>query len=292
VFGYVRISRPQLRCAEHDLYRGVYCSLCKELGARYGPLARLILPYDAVFYALFALAQQEKPPVLRPSRCSFNPAKRCLRCEKRNKALVTAADISMLMVYYKWRDTIADEAGLRRLLWLLPAPFFLCSGRRAKRLAPEAAKKIKSACAAQRIVERKEAPCLDECAHPSAQALGELLAATAESAKHAAALRRLGYLLGRWVYLMDAADDLEQDRKRGRFNPFSAHFDQPEAERRAFLQAQLNQTAEELLAAWEAVPLQRYRPIFDNLFTLGLPAMEATVLHTTRKERKRRAGSL
>ena len=46
MFGYVKTCTPQLRLCEWEAYRGIYCGLCRTLGRRFGPLARLTLSYD------------------------------------------------------------------------------------------------------------------------------------------------------------------------------------------------------------------------------------------------------
>ena len=62
---------------------------------------------------------------------------------------------------------------------------------------------------------------VDACAEPTAQLLAALFReAAGENALQGAALERFGYFLGRWIYLMDAADDLLEDLKEGAFNPF------------------------------------------------------------------------
>ena len=265
MFGYVRICKPRLTCGDYELYRGAYCSLCKTLGRRYGPFARLTLNYDMTFYALLALASDEEDPAFSPGRCSFNPAKRCLRC--RSRTLDFAADVSMLMAYYQWRDKLEDGPLWERLLWALPGLFFLWAGRKAAGRVPEAERIIKVAVTAQRLVERGEGKfSIDACAHPSAHALGGLCALLDER------LRRLGYLLGRWVYLMDAADDYAGDVKRGRFNAFARCEDSDPW-------GALAATAAEIERAWGQIGPVRYSSIFENILTLGLAGMEGSVRH-------------
>ena len=271
MFGYVRICKPPMTCGDYEMYQGVYCSLCRALGRRYGPLARLTLNYDMTFYALLAL--QGEQAEFTASRCSFNPLKKCLHCK--SAAVGAAADVSMLLAYYKWRDNLRDSAWYGKLLWALPGIFFLWSGRRAKRRAPGAERIIRVAVAAQALLEagdRKQeagtyAPCAltpDSCSHPSAHALGALCALLDP------ALYRLGYLLGRWGYLMDAADDYADDLKHGRFNPFVHCGGEPQELIRA--------TSSEIARAWEmegeGAGIRQFRAILENILTLGLADME------------------
>ena len=92
-------------------------------------------------------------------------------------------------------------------------------------------------------------------------------------------LERFGYLLGRWVYLMDALDDLEDDAKRRCYNPFLERWDvgpqgpddRQKTEIIAYGRGMLNVTVAELGVTYELLELKRYKPILDNILYLGLP---------------------
>ena len=60
MFGYIRTHRPELKIREDETYKGIYCSLCNELGKRYGILSRLFLSYDSTFLALALMALSEE----------------------------------------------------------------------------------------------------------------------------------------------------------------------------------------------------------------------------------------
>ncbi|MDR2525421.1 MAG: DUF5685 family protein [Oscillospiraceae bacterium] len=283
MFGYVRPHKPSLTCGDYERYRAVYCSLCGALGRRYGIAARLGLRYDMTFLALVALAEQADCPRFRRASCTFCPWKRCGRCgEKKNRALAWTADASMAMLCCKWRDAWDDAPWYAKPLPALAAPLFLFWARRAKRSAPAAWRATASAVRAQRLVECETAPAVDACAHPSAHALGLLLAqCNKENPARAQLLYRLGYLLGRWVYFADAADDLERDRRRGSFNPFVAAQD---SQPREILSA----TAADLWEAWEALAPIRFAPIFENILTQGLAATEERIFSAKSKKQRRR----
>ena len=107
MFGYVKTCTPQLRLCEWEAYRGIYCGLCRTLGRRFGPLARLTLSYDFTFYAMLEMALGEETPTFQKRGCGVNPLRRCLHCEE-NEALSHAADLAVLSLWYKAEDTIED----------------------------------------------------------------------------------------------------------------------------------------------------------------------------------------
>ncbi|MCC8022859.1 MAG: DUF5685 family protein, partial [Clostridiales bacterium] len=108
MFGYIRDYRPLLDDEAYESYRGVYCSLCRELGRRYGLLARMTLSYDGTFLALLRMSGQEAPG-FADCRCSFNPTRKCRQCRGCDTHLAYAAQVSMLMVYYKLDHPAAGE---------------------------------------------------------------------------------------------------------------------------------------------------------------------------------------
>ena len=79
MFGYVRLFKPEIKMGEYEQYQGIYCTLCRRLGRRYGLHARMTLSYDLTFLTLLQMALEKSGPNFCRGHCSFNPAKRCLR---------------------------------------------------------------------------------------------------------------------------------------------------------------------------------------------------------------------
>ena len=81
-------------------------------------------------------------------------------------------------------------------------------------------------------------------------------------------LKRFGYLLGRYVYLCDALDDLEDDRRRGRYNPFLYAGGEAAiaAKNALFL------TTAELSDDFDLLEIHRYEGILENIIRIGLRA--------------------
>ena len=69
-----------MKFKDYDMYKGVYCSLCKSIGKRYGLLARLTLSYDFTFLAILRMAVRKNKVCMKKSHCSFNPMKKCYDC--------------------------------------------------------------------------------------------------------------------------------------------------------------------------------------------------------------------
>lgn len=281
MFGYVRLHKPTIRMGEYEQYRGVYCTLCRRLGRRYGPFARMSLSYDLTTLALLDMALDGADPDFCAGRCSYNPFKRCARC-RNTRATDRAADISALLTYYKLRDTLADGGIWQRLGAALLYPLAAIDRRRAARRYPAADERIAAMMAAQATVERENTPSVDAAAEPFAQLLGWLTAEIAADDTNRRVLTRFGYCLGRWVYLIDAADDLADDLKRRNYNPFLARDGVTDTAaladtRRAALPT-LNACLAECLAAYELLDIRRFDGILRNIITEGMPAIGRRVI--------------
>lgn len=281
MFGYVRLHKPTIRMGEYEQYRGVYCTLCRRLGRRYGPFARMALSYDLTTLALLDMALDDADPAFCAGRCSYNPLKRCARCQN-TRATDHAADLSVLLTYYKLRDTLADGGVWQKLGAALLYPLAAIDRRRAVKRAPDADERIRDMTAAQTAVETARTPSVDAAAEPFAQLIAWLAGELATDDTTRRVLTRFGYCLGRWVYLIDAADDLADDRKRGNYNPFLARDgvtdDAALAATRASVEPTLNACLAELIAAYELLPIRRFDGILRNIITEGMPAGGRRVL--------------
>ena len=90
-------------------------------------------------------------------------------------------------------------------------------------------------------------------------------------------LERFGYLLGRFIYICDALDDLPDDHESGSYNPLLAKFPPTEGinadylkKVHAFCDDSINFTLGEMADIYVKLDLKRYRDILDNIVYLGL----------------------
>ena len=283
MFGYVQVFRPELKVKEAEQYRGVYCTLCKRLGRRYGFLARLTLNYDFTFLALLQMALVESEITFQNSRCTYLPTRRCLKCQQ-FQAIDNAADVAMLMFYSKCRDDRTDGRFWRRVGATLLQGLFARAYRKAKKAQPQAAAAMESYMAAQQAVERESTPSVDAAAEPTAALMATLLTAMASDERESRVLSRFGYCLGRWIYLADAVDDLESDRQTGNYNPYWLTADGADiAALRERGTASLNASLGECIAAYELLTIYRFDGILRNILTQGMPLIGRQLI-TPRKK--------
>jgi hypothetical protein len=104
-------------------------------------------------------------------------------------------------------------------------------------------------------------------------------------------LGEICYHLGRWVYIMDACDDLHNDCKRGNYNAVAARFGLTGRSITPDAQHAVMQTAGASLAAaaesFELMPSHGFTAVVRNVLYEGLPAVQNDVIfHEGKQLRK------
>ncbi len=268
MFGYVKIYKPELKVKDYEAYKGIYCSLCKQIGKDYGQLARLTLNYDFTMLALTRLAFAQECCGFKDSRCSFNPAKKCQQCINGGNELAFAAAAAMIMVYHKLCDDINDSSFFKGLIKRMLRPFFSLKRKRASKRYPQVDEIISCAMLEQSEVEKKADTGIDASAHPSATAMGKLLSFGFEG-ETASKLERFGYLAGRWVYLVDAFDDMPDDKKTSSYNVFN-NMGKSGKEAEEYAEGVLNTTSAQLIREFDDLKPARFGDILENIVLDGM----------------------
>ncbi|MBR4050883.1 MAG: hypothetical protein IKK09_10350 [Clostridia bacterium] len=283
MFGYVKIYKPELKVKHYEAYKGVYCSLCKTLKKEYGVFASLTLNYDFTLLALTRLAFAEECCGFTDSRCVYNPLKKCQQCVNGNEELKYSAAAAMIMCYYKVADDIADSSFFKGLAKRMLKPYFAIKRKKAKKKYPELDEIISRAMQKQSETEKRKETSVDIAADPSAKAMGEILCCGFEGeAKEK--LNRFGYLVGRWVYLVDALDDMEDDRKNNSYNVFN-NINKREKEARDYAVGAINLTAGQLVREFENLNPARFSEIMENIVYDGLHNSMKEILNKKEEEK-------
>ncbi|MCQ2454771.1 MAG: DUF5685 family protein [Clostridia bacterium] len=266
MFGYVKISKGELKIKEYDTYKAVYCSLCKRLGKNYGFLSRLTLSYDFTFLALLNMSLKEKCEGYKLGRCAFNPIKKCNYCIDTDFLEMPSA-AAIIMLYYKILDNISDEKGLKKLGFMLIKPIYKRAYNKAKKSYPEISEIISEYIRAQYELEKSKCLSIDEICDPTAKALSEILAFCSDDANQKRILERLGYCLGKYIYLMDAFCDFPQDKQNGNYNIINLLDGEDSFDR---IEKQIYYCINEAAKAFELLSVKRYKTILGNIIYLGL----------------------
>ena len=275
MFGYLQIQKSELLVREYEAYKAVYCGLCKQMGKDYSFLARLSLSYDCTFYAMLLMSLSRSCSGFDKGRCEFNPLKRCSYAHCENESYSKAAALSMISVYYKLIDDLEDSKFFKRLFVRMIKPFFSHWRKKAAERFPETESKVAEMMQAQREVEHGGSKSLDAAAHPTAQMLADVLAEEGKNDAEIRILREFGYQVGRWIYLIDAADDYEDDNKSGCFNPF---LNIETDDMKTAVNNTLNQCLARAYDAFQLLDIIDFKGIFNNMLLYGFPSKQNSVI--------------
>ncbi len=219
MFGYVTINKPELKIKEYEAYKGVYCTLCKEMGKEYGFLSRFLLSYDGAFYVMYKLGLSNDKINASDSRCSFNPCKKCMKITCDNNIYKFACAITVILAYFKLVDNLHDSKFFKKIILYILFPYFTFIKNKSKKKYPDIFEIVDKGMAEQFALENDDNISLDKSAHPTAEILSELFS-YGEIGDNKENAKQFGYHLGRVVYFLDAFDDYEKDIKDNTFNPF------------------------------------------------------------------------
>ncbi len=270
MFGYIRASKPELKIKEYETYKAIYCSLCKGLGKNYGILSRFTLSYDFTFLALLNMSLKSGCEGYVKKRCAFNPLKKCNYCKDTSQINMPSA-AAMIMLYYKILDNIADEHGLKKIGYYILKPVFSRAHKKAVKAYPQIEAAVSEYIKAQNALEQAGCSSIDEAADPTAQVMQKILSLCSDDQNQKRVLNRLGYCLGRYIYLLDAACDLEQDIKSNNYNVLKNRAEGDIKEYvKITLTPQLYFCVNEAARAFELLDIKKYKSILGNIIYLGL----------------------
>lgn len=262
MFGYVVPNKPEMKIREYTLYRSYYCGLCRELKSRYGRPGQMTLSYDTTFLAflltsLYEPEEEEKSMV----RCMAHPLEK--QPAVRNEFTAYAADINIILSYYSCEDDWNDEKKLRKKFL---ARALKGRDRRAEGIYPEKAKVITDKLDELHRYESEGCADLDLVAGCFGSIMAEIFACRKDEWE--STLRRFGFFLGKYIYILDAYDDLDEDAADGSYNPLLRHRDEPGFEK--WVKQILTMMMAECSSSFELLPIVNNVAILRNILYSGV----------------------
>ena len=291
MFGYVLPSQERLSEEEKKRFQSVYCGLCHTLGKRYGLPGRMILNYDLTFLAMLL---QDEPVERCEKNCIAHPLqKRSCACQ--SASLETAADMSVILSWWQIRDGIADHGFWKGLKYRAAALLLRRAYKKAKKIQPDFDRQTQQNLQELAALEQSGEPSLDKPADTFARLLSGAAAQVSQPTKRRV-LETLLYHLGRWIYLVDAADDLEKDVKSGAYNPLPKRYGLSAGklteEAREALGSTLDRSVQTMAAAFELWDFgenaEMIRAVlYEGLYAVGGAVLNGTFHKITKKKENR-----
>ena len=233
MLGYVQVFKPELKVREYEIYTGYYCGVCKYIGKTYGQLPRMALSYDAAFLALLLASVDETPDAPVQEHCVAHHIKK--ETIIRNRAVEYAGDVMLILAWYKMLDDAHDEGKVSA-----KATLTLLNGlhKKLQRKYPELCDGIEINLAKLNGLEEAKCASLDEAAESFSKIMevifregARLLYPNGQTGESSSSqnlhetFARTGYHMGKWIYLIDAVDDIEENLESGAYNPLLYRFD-------------------------------------------------------------------
>lgn len=294
VFGYVRPPVQDLPPEETARFRRAYCGLCHTLGRRYGPAARFILNYDLTYLAIL-LSEGEEGEACG-ARCMASPVRKREYLVS-DAAMELAADESVILAYWQMRDGVADHDWLHGLKYRGASAILEPAYRKAATLRPGFDETVRRQLAQLGELEQEGCGSMDRAADVFAVLLSGA-AQEVDDPVRRRVLEQLLYHLGRWVYLVDAADDLKKDAASGNYNPVALRFSLQDGNwtapaRREFA-ATLDHSIHMMTTAFELWDFGVWTPLleatlYNGLFRVGKAVLDGTFRAGQRGEDRKKS---
>ena len=279
MFGYIKPQIPELKVKEHELYKATYCGLCRAMGKRTGCMSKMTLSYDFVFLVLLRKVAEKRTGEVKMRRCIAHPFMRRPMLEI-DETLEYCAKTSVMLTRLKLEDNINDSHGFKKLLARIVAlsiVFFKKTDPKLKDLETNLKKKIDNLNA----LEMQNTDSIDSVASIFGDLLG-MVASYGLDAENATLCAKIGYHLGKWIYIIDAIDDMASDAKTGSFNAIINSFgDELSDENKNLLRIALMLELDELSHALEALDFSSHRDvegILKNTIYIGMVNQTARIL--------------
>lgn len=261
MFGYVVMNKPEIRFKDFDMYRSFYCGLCRELREKYGISGQITLTYDMTFVVVLLSALYEPPTQKGTTRCVIHPV--CKQPVRKNAATEYGADMNVLLTYYKCMDDWEDEKKFAALGY---GKILQRKNNQLSYRYPEKAEKIRKLLEELSQMEKAGETDIDKMSGCFGRIMEEIFAWKTDVWEDS--LRRMGFYLGKFIYILDAYDDVEKDVKNGNYNPFAEKYIMKgfDEQVRQLLIMMMAQTCRE----FEKLPIIKYTDILRNILYSGV----------------------
>ena len=262
MFGYVRINKMDLTFREYENYKGYYCGLCKYLKENHGEISRIGLNYDITFLIVILSAIYKPKTNIFEEVCLVSPFKR--KKKLINDITEYAASMNILLTYYKLEDNLLDDKGVKDIL---AYNLYKSKLKMAHKKYPHKSQIIKEQMKILNQLEKNKEYNIDKVSNTFGELMGEIFAYKKD--KYEDDLRRIGFNIGKYIYILDAYEDLNEDYKKGRYNPFMEYINKRE-ELKIRVDRLISISLGLLASSIDRLNLQVNRGIIENIVYSGV----------------------
>lgn len=263
MFGYISINQKELSEESFSTYQSFYCGLCHQLREDFGNRGRVLLSYDMTFLVVLLTALYETKTDAWEFNCAIHPVKKRWAC--RNEITEYAAAMNVILAYHNLEDDWKDDHSFTKhtIAAFLQKDYEKVAGE-----YPRQVKAVETYMQKQAAAELRQETNLDMISGLTGEMLGELFAWKQDEWYHE--LKTLGYHMGKFIYMMDAYEDLDKDEKHNQYNPLEAVRRNHPQEFEHLCQMILTSMIAESAKAFERLPILIYVDILRNIFYSGV----------------------
>lgn len=275
MFGYILPEKPELKIREYEVFRAYYCGVCKSMGKRLGQITRAVLNYDCAFLGLLLDSISGEDQIIAFERCIAHPVKK--RHAVKNSPFVDyAADMNVILAYYKLEDNKRDENSILSSSGML---MLRRSFRKLRGKYNEKCAIIEKRLGELSMLEAEKCSSMDRAAEPFAKLMEEVMeyGPFSENESTAKIIRWIGYNIGKWIYVLDAFDDVGADVKNKSYNPLLYQFEyggeaieEFKARIRERVEFNLTYSLNQIAKAYELLQPGKNSGILENIIYMGM----------------------
>lgn len=261
MFGYINAHKAELKMREYYRYKAFYCGLCRELQKKHGRIGQMTLTYDMTLFIILLSSLYEADTQKEMHRCVVHPLKK--QEQLRNHITEYAANMNIILAYHHFIDDWKDE---RSFSGYGAAKIIRRDYAGLAKKYPRQSKAIEEGLMELSNYEKANSDDIDLVAGIFGKVMAEILVMDEDI--WAQSLRNIGYYLGKYIYIMDAYEDLEEDLIKGRYNPLIHRKNLPSYEEDMHMILTLMMT--ECTKEFEKLPCLRDVEIIRNIFYAGV----------------------
>ena len=261
MFGYIAINKAEMKFKDFDVYHSYYCGLCKRLKEMYGRRGQTTLSYDMTFLIVLLSGLYEPDEELTHVNCVAHPFQK--HAARTNEFTDYAAAMNVVLSYYKCEDDWADE---HKKKGYVSARLLRSSMESVKQAYPDNTVLIASRLKQISMMEEAGETNLDTMAGLFGDIMAEIFACRKDEWE--TSLRKFGFFLGKFIYLMDAYEDVEKDIENGSYNPLKDAFKRDDFD--DYCKQLLTMMIAECSREFETLPIITHVEILRNILYSGV----------------------
>lgn len=287
MFGYILPDKPNMFMKDYTMYRAFYCGICKSLSKHASQLMRFTTNYDITFLNILYHALNDVSVEISQEACILNPLKK-KSIVKDDIYTQKILDFNTLLTHYKCLDDIIDDNSFSKKV--VDNVVLKKYVKKAKKKLPEIDSIIDKGYKELRELEKANCSSVDRVAHPFANLMKESIKVLFED-KYTDSIGEMVYALGKWVYLMDAIDDIDDDYKEKKFNVYLTKYNYTNKEtflkdKKTELDFNLMSCYNTIVDEFDKLKINKYEGVLTNILWYGVLNNIKDILGRTQKCKK------